>query len=354
MSDVITLKRILDGGRGLPTQKDPYDWYRWYSKIDFNKRTLILTRHEASDALRIKKLLEVMKDRYNMTKDDFVIIEGNLNLPLDFVENWDEYLYCPLGDGVGWEYYKKFLFQENDNKLKTKKFLCMNGSFQPHRVVLLDDLYKNNCLEDSHYSNNFGGEEFYDWVKKQIKIDWNAVWAKVELSKDFWSGNKKRLDGADESDEHLSIQTHIKYFQDSYFSVVTETWFNSQIPEELVKDYPNTPLKITEKTWRALFFHPFIVLGCPYTLRYLKGLGFKTFPEFFDESYDEIEDVRGRYDAVLNNILELNKKSLEELKEMYDSVYDKILYNQRLFHDWDRDKLVSDLYEKIMKNPNEL
>ena len=95
-------------------------------------------------------------------------------------------------------------------------------------------------------------------------------------------------------------------------------------------------------------------MGCPYTLRYLKGLGFKTFPEFFDESYDEIEDVRGRYDAVLNNILELNKKSLEELKEMYDSVYDKILYNQRLFHDWDRDKLVSDLYEKIMKNPNEL
>ena len=34
---------------------------------------------------------------------------------------------------------------------------------------------------------------------------------------------------------------------------------------------------------------------------------------------------------------------------MYDSVYDKILYNQRLFYDWDRDKLVLDLYEKIME-----
>ena len=68
---------------------------------------------------------------------------------------------------------------------------------------------------------------------------------------------------------------------------------------------------------RALLFHPFIILGCPYTLRYLRGLGFKTFPEFFDESYDMIEDVRERYDAVLKNILELNKKSLEELRVVW-------------------------------------
>ena len=349
MSDLKTLKHLLEGGNSMLKPKDVFDFYRLYNDHDFNGKKLIFTYHECSDAQRLENLLKLMKSDFDMDKNDFIIIDGNHNLPLDFVISWDPYLYEPLGDIKGWEYYKKFLFQENDNKLKTKKFLCMNGSFQPHRVVLLNDLYINNCLEDSYCSNNFGGEEFYNWTKKQIKIDWNEIWEEVELSKDFWSGDKKRLDGADDSDAHLSIQTNIKYFKDSYFSVVTETWFNNQIPEELVKEYPNTPLKITEKTWRALLFHPFIILGCPYTLRYLRGLGFKTFPEFFDESYDMIEDVRERYEAVLKNILELNKKSLEELKEMYDSVYDKILYNQRLFHDWDRDKLVSDLYEKIME-----
>lgn len=349
MNNIELLRDLLSNSGGISKQTDVFDFYRLYNDYDFNGRKLIFTHHECSDASRIKQLLKILKSEYNMSKDDIVIIDGNHNLLLDFLISWDTYLYNPFGDEIGWEYYKKFLFQENDNKLKTKKFLCMNGSFQPHRVVLLNDLYINNCLEDSYCSNNFGGEGFYNWIKVQIKWDWREIWQDVELEKDFWVGDKKRLDGADNTDPHLLIQTHIKYFEDSYFSVVTETWFNSQIPEELVKEYPNTPLKITEKTWRALLFHPFIILGCPYTLRYLRGLGFKTFPEFFDESYDMIEDVRERYDAVLKNILELNKKSLEELKEMYDSVYDKILYNQRLFHDWDRDKLVSDLYEKIME-----
>ena len=349
MNNIELLRGLLSQSDRVSKQTDVYDFYRLYNDYDFNGRKLIFTHHECSDALRIKELLKILKSEYNMSKNDIVIIDGNHNLPLDFLISWDTYLYNPLGDKIGWEYYKKFLFQENDNKLKTKKFLCMNGSFQPHRVVLLNDLYINNCLEDSYCSNNFGGEEFYNWTKKQIKIDWNEIWEDVELEKDFWVGGKKRLDGADDSDEHLTIQTHIKYFKDSYFSVVTETWFNNKTPDELVKEYPNTPLKITEKTWRALLFHPFIILGCPYTLKYLRELGFKTFPEFFDESYDMIEDVRARYEAVLKNILELNNKSLEELKEMYDSVYDKILYNQRLFYECDRDKLVLDLYEKIME-----
>ena len=33
-----------------------------------------------------------------------------------------------------------------------------------------------------------------------------------------------------------------------------------------------------------------IILGQPYTLKHLRKLGFKTFPDMFDESYDEIED----------------------------------------------------------------
>jgi|TARA_Y100000310_G_scaffold125057_1_gene123904 hypothetical protein len=342
------LRGLVSHWGGISKQTDVFDFYRLYNDHDFNGKKLIFTFHECSDALRIKTLLEILKSKYDMDKNDFILVDGNHNLSLDFVVDWDPYLYDPLGDRIGWQYYKNFLFQENDNKLKTNKFLCMNGSFQPHRVVLLNDLYINNCLEDSCYSNNFGGEEFYNWAKTQIKWDWNEIWEDVELEKDFWVGNKKKLDGVDDKNQQL-LNPHIKYFEDSYFSVVTETWFNNKIPDNLVKKYPDPPLKITEKTYGGLLFHPFIVLGCPYTLRYLRGLGFKTFPEFFDESYDMIEDVRERYEAVLKNILELNKKSLEELKEMYDSVYDKILYNQRLFNDWDRDKLVSDLYEKIME-----
>ena len=48
------------------------------------------------------------------------------------------------------------------------------GSVNPFYKSNYADI--NNCLEDFYYSNNFGGPAFYNWVKKQIKIDWKSGW----------------------------------------------------------------------------------------------------------------------------------------------------------------------------------
>jgi hypothetical protein len=68
------------------------------------------------------------------------------------------------------------------------------------------------------------------------------------------------------------------YYQNSLISIVTETNYN--LPE----------LTLTEKSFKPIKEkHPFIVVGVPGALKAMREMGFKTFSEFWDETYDETE-----------------------------------------------------------------
>lgn len=110
-----------------------------------------------------------------------------------------------------------------------------------------------------------------------------------------------------------------KTWTDTYFSVVSETSAN------------NTHAFITEKTVKPIYFyHPFIIWGNPYSLRYLREIGFKTFPEFFDETYDTVEDAGTRLSLILDNIKRLCSKDLREIHDMYKSAKPKLVHNHNL------------------------
>ena len=72
-------------------------------------------------------------------------------------------------------------------------------------------------------------------------------------------------------------------------------------------------------------------MGRPHTLKYLKSLGFKTFSDIFDESYDNIENDWDRYEAVMSLVETLCKMDYIELKSKYEKSFEVILHNQRVF-----------------------
>jgi hypothetical protein len=70
----------------------------------------------------------------------------------------------------------------------------------------------------------------------------------------------------------------------------------------------------SEKTIKAiLYMNPFVINGDTGTLKYLKDLGYKTFEEFWDESYDLIENRDERQNKIINIIKDLKNKDLQEL-----------------------------------------
>ena len=73
-------------------------------------------------------------------------------------------------------------------------------------------------------------------------------------------------------------------------------------------------------------------MGCAYTLEYLRSRGFKTFPELFDESYDEIEDDYSRFMFIMNEVERVCNLPEEELHERYVSILPKIEHNQQIFY----------------------
>jgi len=112
-------------------------------------------------------------------------------------------------------------------------------------------------------------------------------------------------------------------YTNSYFNIITETSYNFD------KTIIGNNVYLTEKTYRPMFgMQPFILVSNPGCLNQLRNMGFETFPEFFDESYDEIENPWHRMDAILVQIKEICSLSYEEIHDRYYSIFWKLEANR--------------------------
>lgn len=105
-------------------------------------------------------------------------------------------------------------------------------------------------------------------------------------------------------------------YADAWFTVVTETEMHPRAH------------RITEKPFKPLLnFHPFLVLGNPGSLAALRGYGFETCREIFDERYDEEPHPRRRFDMVYEQLVRLCAMDEAELARMTRQVSEVLTYN---------------------------
>jgi len=128
----------------------------------------------------------------------------------------------------------------------------------------------------------------------------------------------------DERDSNLLLSTDYNFdrnfnsdwYDDSYFSVVTET-FASMSKAELVDIHvkeeqrncyrSGSSTMLTEKTFKPIAFeHPFIIFGQVGTLKRLHRIGFETFPHLFNEDYDKEESIVTRLAMIKDCVNEFN------------------------------------------------
>jgi hypothetical protein len=120
------------------------------------------------------------------------------------------------------------------------------------------------------------------------------------------------------------------YYQSSLISVVTET------------NFEETDIFNTEKIFKPMVHrHPFILVGPYKSLEKLRGLGYKTFSDFWDESYDDIEDPSKR----LLKIVELCKS----ISEWSDIEKKKFFYKSMIITNHNH-KLITEIYPNNMRN----
>lgn len=120
---------------------------------------------------------------------------------------------------------------------------------------------------------------------------------------------------------------------------------------EIVSEYMGSDQKVflTEKIARSIVMgKPFIVLGDRGMLAELRALGFETFSDFWDESYDELPTIKQRIDAALAVAQEYQQS--KDLDSGYsDLMLKKLEHNQQHYYGAYQDQQIKTFKEKICK-----
>lgn len=206
--------------------------------------------------------------------------------------------------------------------IRDKYYLCLNrNSARRHRPQIILELIRNNLFDNG--------------VISLLKSDAFDNFCELPENIEFKTKIKEKYPFVIDYENESTVANMHNYFttkemwNDTYFSIVTES------------SITGPSIFITEKIVRPMiYFHPFIVYGVPNTLTELRKLGFETFPEFFDESYDSIENDVERMLAIVQNVKRLCSLSIEELHGLYHSVYPKLIHNRNLLISMHKENLV--------------
>jgi len=108
----------------------------------------------------------------------------------------------------------------------------------------------------------------------------------------------------------------LEHYARSWFSVITESHASDWLH------------RITEKPFKPLLnFHPFMVLGCLGALRLVRAYGFDTYPQMFDESYDETTPLRARHDKVFEETRRLSRLDQAVLSRLDEAAAETVVFN---------------------------
>ena len=178
----------------------------------------------------------------------------------------------------------------------------------------------------------------------------DCVYSYVELG--IYLPNDQNHDGS------WDRYCNINWYNDTYFSLVAETWADD-VSEYTnwggTSDYSGPYPFITEKTMKPLAYrHPFMIYGQTNTLQHLHSLGFETFENLFDESYDQITNSNlNQPDLKLAKIID-NVKNF--VRQPYDKLtLDKIEHNYHLHFNKHlvKQRVLSEIIQPLLHYANE-
>ena len=218
------------------------------------------------------------------------------------------------------EVTKKYVTTEYICGPREKDFLCFQRRYNDQRLAFYIEMHRSNMLDKFYMSMDAtqpeSGQSFESNIthlanrRPELKITQEETVAakhSLPLILDTTNFSSYPMEETQFSTEH--------YYQNSLINIIQETYFYS--PE----------IHLTEKTFKPIAFkQPFIMIGARGSLRHLKDLGFKTFSDFWDESYDSQEDSK-RMITIFKLINEISNWSQEQKIQLTKDVKSILDYN---------------------------
>jgi len=226
-------------------------------------------------------------------------------------------------------YDKTFLIKPIEERTITKTFIAPNriiAGERRHRLEMLYHIFKNDMLNNHISCPAVCPAEdisIHDAIKPLSKQypDIEQVFAKQTFPMNF----------ANETD-HPMHSCWLSLFDEcaeSLLYLVTETVATGRRHH------------LTEKTFKPIALGmPFMIVGTRGSLEYLRSYGFKTFGDFWDESYDNIADDNERIAAIAKTLKTLDDLSESEKASLYRRMVPTIEHNWNHFYGGDFEKVL--------------
>lgn len=269
------------------------------------------------------KLLELFGMKYKLSYTNFKVLTGNLiinqtihnlNLSCEFIPYFFFYDFPQIiiknNNNGNW---KNFIQYNRNLDRFDKKILCYNRRPKPHRKYLIYKICNNQLINNNIKLSFINNKTTIDYIKK-----FNISDEENMLINNFINNKEDvKIDNYDYLE--VSKKTDIDVIKSTFVSLITESDVNDDV------------LFISEKTFKPIYnCQPFIILGNVGTLRYLKEFGFKTFDNWWDESYDNESNLTKRIDKILNVLEFICNKSDDELIVILNEMEETLIHNQTL------------------------
>jgi hypothetical protein len=307
------------------------------------KNKIIIHSH-LGDFFRDEQIAEILDTN---TGNNFFIFIIPHNINQSFFEKYEKTARFILFKNAYAEYSwlvscDTINFEQIKQSKKTKHFLSLNNRASWFRQGLFY-FFKNFNLDNLAYLSYLGDlnrstystldeidVEFHNGVDQKVWYAENIDFTEIKKQIPYYS-----LEKPSDIDWGIGDQ---RYYNDSFCSIVTETYSWEDIPF------------FTEKTFKPImFYQPFLLHSNPNSFDYLRDLGFKTFEKWIDQSYDQYIG-RKRFEAMLRVILDMSSWSLEKINDIYLDMLPILEYNHNHLmstfveqYDNDIDKIKQDI-----------
>jgi hypothetical protein len=236
------------------------------------------------------------------------------------------------------DWYRNYKYLDYSYIKPTKLFICLNHLLtnnRNYRLYLLSVLQQRDLKHLGHVSAPLLSKQL---VKTEV-LNTNSKLS-TEAKKHIYQNLSKQAEPTilDTVDYNNASADLTSYGYDALWHVVTETV------------YFDNSLHLTEKIFKPIVSkRPFILVGAPGNLAYLKRYGFKTFDQWIDESYDQESNPTLRTNMIAEQLYKLKHKSVAEQHEQMQEVLE---YNHQHFYGKFREIIVDELLGNFKKQVN--
>ena len=330
-----------DFSKPIPNQIIKYFFYRIKDSANVTESVRAWNPHKENFHVIGTILWEYLPEEFENKINQIVDILSNNNIKFTILLNADykhKFNHIPNTVFINYFLLRTYWYTlKNKNQHinqnwcdSSNKGLFLTGKTNKlHRVGLLYRLYQQNELIDNfEWSSFINTDKIEKECKEIIRYYSSSIDSDEYNNKIFDVFVKDVNKSADDINIILGPEDHTFYsgfpynaqmFSNTKYSVISESYFSTNRNGGNDDAFPF----ITEKTWKTIVnHHPFIMVGMPYTNRYLEDMGFKVFDKFMKyPKYQSMEDKNiyqdpyNRLEVIIENINNFNN-NLDENRDI--------------------------------------